>query len=79
MTEDGKQYTIQTSPKSKTTALLLCIFVGYLGVHDFYVGKIGKGILMMLTGGLFCIGWIVDIIKIASGTFTDGAGVAIRK
>lgn len=79
MNDDSKQYVVQTSPKSKQMTLILCILVGYLGVHDFYVGKIGKGILMMFTGGLFFIGWIADIIKIASGTFTDGAGVPIRK
>lgn len=79
MADDSKQYMVQTSPKSKKTTLLLCIFLGYMGIHDFYVGKIGMGILMMFTGGLFFIGWICDIIKIASGTFTDGAGVPIRK
>lgn len=73
------QYQVQTSDKSKTTALLLCIFVGYLGIHQFYVGRIGKGILYIFTGGLFCIGWWIDIFKIASGTFKDGAGVALRK
>lgn len=73
------QYQVQTSDKSKTTALLLCIFVGYLGIHQFYVGNIGKGILYIFTGGLFCIGWWIDIFKIASGTFKDGAGVALRK
>jgi len=73
------QYQVQTSDKSKTTALLLCIFAGYLGIHQFYVGNIGKGILYIFTGGLFCIGWWIDIFKIASGTFKDGAGVALRK
>lgn len=79
MADDNKQYIVHTSSKSKTTALLLCIFGGYLGLHDFYVGRIGKGILMMLTGGLFFIGWIVDIIKIASGSFLDNAGAPLRK
>jgi restriction system protein len=73
------QYIVHTSSKSKTVALILCIFFGCLGVHRFYVGKIGTGIIYIFTGGLFTIGWIIDIIKIATGTFTDGAGVAIRK
>lgn len=59
------------SKKSKTVALLLCIFLGWLGVHKFYVGKIGMGIIYFLTGGLFGIGWIIDIILIAVGSFKD--------
>lgn len=50
--------------KNKWVALLLCIFLGLLGAHKFYEGKIGMGILYLLTGGLFCIGWIIDIIAI---------------
>lgn len=72
-------YTTQTSDKSKTTALILCIFLGLFGVHNFYVGKIGKGILYLFTCGLFCIGWIVDIIKIATGSFTDNVGAPLRQ
>lgn len=49
----------------KNTALLLCIFLGYFGAHKFYEGKTGMGILYAFTMGLFCIGWIVDIITIA--------------
>ena len=67
------------SHKSKMVALILAIFLGYLGIHRFYVGKVGSGIIWFLTGGLFMCGWIYDIAKIASGTFTDGAGCVIRK
>ena len=73
------QYVVVTSPKSKTTALLLCIFLGGLGVHRFYVGKIGTGVLYIFTCACFGIGWIVDIIKIATGSFTDAAGAPLRK
>lgn len=72
-------YTTITSDKSKKTALILCVLLGYLGVHYFYVGRIGKGILYLFTGGIFCIGWIVDIIKIASGGFTDNVGAPLRQ
>ncbi len=62
------------SDKNKITALLLCIFLGGLGVHRFYVGKIGTGIVWLLTGGVFGIGWIIDIIMIAVDKFKDKQG-----
>lgn len=65
------------SPKSKTVALLLCIFLGILGIHRFYVGKIGSGIIWFLTLGVFGIGWIVDIITIILGKFSDVNGLLI--
>ena len=40
-----------TSDKSNTVALLLCFFIGVLGVHRFYVGKIGTGVLQLVTIG----------------------------
>jgi hypothetical protein len=67
------------SPKSKDVALILAIFLGYLGVHRFYVGKIGMGLLYLFTGGLFGIGWIWDIIKIVSGNFRDSHGLPLVK
>lgn len=69
----------QMSKKSKTAALLLCIFLGYLGVHRFYVGKIGTGVLYLLTGGLVGIGWIVDIITIAAGSFKDQFNLPLQQ
>ena len=48
--------------KNKWVAFFLCLFLGYIGIHKFYEGKIGMGILYMFTGGLFGIGWFVDII-----------------
>ena len=49
-------------PKNKWVALLLCIFLGFLGAHKFYEGKFGMGILYIFTAGLFGIGLIVDFI-----------------
>lgn len=60
--------------KSKTVTLLLAIFLGLLGIHRFYVGKVGTGLIWLFTGGLFGIGWIVDIICIIIGVFKDKYG-----
>ena len=65
------------SQKSRLTTLLLCIFLGGLGIHRFYVGKTGTAILYLFTAGLFGIGALVDLIKIACGSFTDAQGLAI--
>ena len=48
--------------KNKWVAFLLCVFLGYIGVHKFYEGKVGMGILYLFTWGLFGIGWLVDCI-----------------
>lgn len=66
------------SRKSKMVALLLCIFLGEFGIHKFYVGKIGMGILYLLTIGLFGIGWFIDIILIACGAFKDEFGLPLK-
>lgn len=48
--------------KNKWVALLLCLFLGFLGGHKFYEGKIGMGVLYLFTCGLFTIGAIIDFI-----------------
>lgn len=50
--------------KNKWVAFFLCLFGGYLGLHKFYERKIGLGILYLCTGGLFGLGWIIDLIKL---------------
>lgn len=52
-------------PLSKIVSLILCIAMGVLGVHRFYEGKVGTGFLWLFTGGMFGIGWLVDIITLA--------------
>jgi TM2 domain-containing membrane protein YozV len=66
--------TAAISPKSRLAAFLLCWFFGYFGAHRFYVGKIGTGILMILTLGGMGIWIIVDAIVIIIGSFRDKYG-----
>lgn len=66
------------SDKDFMVTLLLSIFLGGFGVHRFYVGKVGTGILMLLTGGGFGIWYIIDIIFVAIGRFTDADGREIK-
>lgn len=66
-----------TSNKQKSTALILCLFGGYFGLHQFYVGKINKGFLYLFTMGLFGFGWVIDIFRILSGAFRDSNGLLL--
>ena len=68
----------EASEKSKISALLLAVFLGYFGAHQFYAGKTTMGILYIFTMGLWGIGWIVDIVRIASGSFKDADGLLIK-
>jgi len=63
-----------SSEKKILPAFLLCFFLGALGIHRFYVGKIGTGILWLLTLGLLGIGVLVDFIMILVGSFKDKEG-----
>lgn len=68
----------QLSDKGFVPVLLLCFFVGVLGVHRFYVGKIGTGILQLITFGGFGIWTMIDFVMIAVGSFTDKEGRPIK-
>ncbi len=58
----------------KTTAIIIVVLLGGLGVHRFMTGKIGTGILWLLTGGVFGIGWIIDIVSVCTGKFMKKDG-----
>ena len=71
-------YVSVTSDKSKKTALILCIFLGFLGFHYFYVGRFGRGLLALFTGNFLAFGWIADIFIILLGKFKDNTGTYLR-
>lgn len=65
------------SRHSRTVALLLCFFFGILGIHQFYVGKSGMGILYFCTYGVLGFGVLLDLIFILVGSFTDSEGLPV--
>ena len=66
------------SEKGFVPTLLLAILLGGLGVHRFYVGKVGTGILMLLTFGGCGIWALIDVVMIAVGNFKDSDGMPIK-
>src|SRR5690606_564180 len=53
--------------KDQLVALLLVIFLGYLGIHRFYLGYTWQGIVQLLTVGGLGIWWLIDLIRIVTG------------
>lgn len=71
---------MRISGKSRLAALLLCLFLGALGIHRFYVGKIGTGILMIILmfTGVGEVWLLIDFIMIIAGAFTDKQGYKVK-
>ena len=65
------------SEKDWLVTLLLCLFLGGIGVHRFYAGKIGTGILQLITLGGCGIWTLIDFIMILTGNCKENEGYAI--
>ena len=81
--DSQKEKLLDSSTKTNSTdwlaLFLLTFFVGVLGVHRFYVGKIGTGVLHLLTLGFFGIWTFIDLIIIILGNFKDKEGNLIAR
>ena len=66
------------SPKSRLATTLLAWFLGEFGIHRFYLGKIGTGIVMLLTFGGLGIWALIDFIYAVSGNMRDTEGRLIK-
>jgi hypothetical protein len=67
-------YHSQAGGKDWLTALLLCFFLGVFGIHRFYTGHTGIGIVQLLTLGGCGIWALIDFIMIIVGSFRDADG-----
>ena len=74
-------YVTQTSDKSKKTAFRRCLWglIGVGGLHYFYVGRIGAGVVFLCTFGGMWFGTIIDLIRISLGSFRDNVGNPLRE
>ncbi|MBI2861140.1 MAG: TM2 domain-containing protein [Chloroflexi bacterium] len=70
---------MDVSEKSRLAVTLFAFFLGALGVHRFYLGKIGTGILMLLTAGGLGIWALIDFIMAVAGVMRDKEGRPIKK
>ncbi len=77
MTEAKEEQKV--SEKSRLYALMLCIFLGWMGGHRYYVNKVGTALLQFFTAGGFGIVWLADLIMIALGKFQDSNRLLIVK
>lgn len=67
------------SPCSFVVTILWCFFFGFLGIHRFYVGKIGTGLLQLITVGGLGFWCLYDLIILVLGKFTDSDGLLVKQ
>ena len=71
---EGDATTSAAGNKSKTTALLLCLFLGGIGVHRFYLGYTLFGVIQLFTLGGFGIWTLIDFVRLITGDLKDPQG-----
>lgn len=72
--EDRENDYLSSNPKNWVVTYLLCLFLGFFGLHRFYTGHILLGILQAISFGGFAIWWFVDLFFIAFRKFKDSKG-----
>ena len=81
--DSQKENLLDSSTKTSSidwlALFLLTFFVGVLGVHRFYVGKIGTGVLMLITLGGLGVWFLVDLLLVVTGQFTNKDGQKIPR
>ena len=81
--DSQKEKLLDSSTKTNSidwlALFLLTFFVGVLGIHRFYVGKIGTGVLMLITLGGLGVWFLVDLILVVTGQFTNKDGEKIPR
>ena len=81
--DSQKEKLLDSSTKTNSVdwlaLFLLTFFVGVLGVHRFYVGKIGTGVLMLITLGGLGVWFLVDLLLVVTGQFTNKDGQKIPR
>ncbi|MHC4237369.1 MAG: TM2 domain-containing protein [Planctomycetota bacterium] len=70
--------TERSSEKSGIACLLFLLLLDPFGIHRMYVGKVGTGILYLLTFGGLGLWWLIDLILLITGSFTDADGATVK-
>lgn len=67
-------YTTVYPYKNRVTATLLCLFLGWMGAHRYYLGKTATAVVYTFSFGLFGVGWLIDLLILIAGNPRDQRG-----